>query len=55
MAPGDSMIVLGLVISSEKSMESAVETGISPGADVTGPGVRREAARTQKLSSSVLP
>ena len=54
MAPGDSMLVLGLVISSEKSMESAVETGISPGAGVMGPGVRREVATTWKLSSPVL-
>ena len=54
MAPGDSMIVSGLVMSSEKSIELLVETGISPGAGVTVPGVRREAARTRKLSSPIL-
>ena len=48
------MIVSGLVINSIKSMESTVEISISPGVDVTGPGVRRGAARTWKSSSSFL-
>ena len=40
------MIVSGLVINSKKSIESAV---MSPGANDTGPGVRRGAASTQNF------
>ena len=42
------MNVSDLVMSSEKSIELLIETEISPRAGVTGPGVRREVARTQK-------
>ena len=48
------MIVSGLAMSSEKSIESLVEIEISPGTDVTGPLVKSEEARTWKLWSPVL-
>ena len=48
------MIESALVMSDEKSIESLVGIGISPGTDVTGPVVNREEARTRKLWSLVL-